>query len=165
MNWQAREDRKSLLDQYSIRFPASFYNAFFILFDELDNQEDILEFLEKINTLMERRKGSGYIITFEEIIYLRRLNTYINVAESYSKNYHHVKPTSRINDERLYKKEKVGLPVVFHEAWHICFANLYGDEIIYLMNRFFKDLKDRNRELFYTCLDQAQKNIRQKVLH
>lgn len=164
MNWKRKTDGRIILDQYNIHFPSSFYNAFFILFDELDDEKEILEFIEKINKLMEKKKGSGYIITFEEIIYHRRVNTYVTTVDYYPKNVHHVIPTSRIKRQRGYKKEEISLPVIFHEAWHICFANLYGKEIIYLMNRFFKELINKRRELFYTCLDQTQKKIRKHKL-
>ena len=163
MNWKKRKEKKILLDQYNIKFPASFYNAFFILFDEMEDEEEILGFLEKVNTLMERRKGSSYIITFQEIIYLRRLNTYIQEDQSYPKNCHHVIPTSRIKDESKYRKEKVRLPVMFHEAWHICFANLYGKEVIYLMSKFFKKLTQTRKEMFYSYLSEFQNRVKEKI--
>ncbi len=163
MNWKRRREYHLVLDQYSIRFPTSFYNAFYILFDELEEEKEILKFLEKINALMERRKGSSYAITFEEIIYLRGVNTYIREDQRYLKNCHHVIPTSRIKGNKT-KKEEVELPVVFHEAWHICFANLYGKEVIYLMSRFFAKLTQKEKGLFYSYLNKIQENIRKNYI-
>ncbi len=44
---------------------------------------------------------------------------------------HHKVPQSRGG------KETVELPEAFHEAWHVCFQNLYGKEI----QLFIKDLQ------------------------
>lgn len=161
MNWKIRKERKTFLDKYSIKLPASFCNAFFVLFDELDDEKKILNFLKRINNQMNNEKGNGYIITFEEIIYLRGINSYVKINEYYSKNKHHVVPTSRIKNESKYKKEKIGLPVMFHEAWHICFNNLYGKEIVYFMEKFFSNITAYNNLfLFFKSLEKLQEKIK-----
>lgn len=43
---------------------------------------------------------------------------------------HHVFPQSRFKDSH-----EVLLPKKFHSAWHTCFANLTGKEIVYFIER------------------------------
>lgn len=52
---------------------------------------------------------------------------------------HHVVPKSRGG------KNTCDIPGNFHEAWHTCFQNLYGDEIILFISKLRKMMKVQDK--------------------
>ncbi len=141
-----------LLDQPNCcDFPNTFSRSFRIVFGYIwdeDDKNNAFFFLNRLNRLMEERKGGG-TLRKEEIISIRP-SSGLSLIKSRKYNKHHVIPTSR--DQRPHEEKKdqiVRLPVDFHQAWHAIFMNLYGKETIVCLERIFFIMESRKKIDYY----------------
>ncbi len=166
MNWQNGKWCESpLLDSFGPhKFPGSFYTAFYIVFGNISEENQALDFLESINAAMEEEKGGG-IVRKEEIITLRD-EGYIDVTKFNGYNTHHVKPRSRDLRPKFKKTDQeVRLPERFHEAWHIIFLNLYDWETVLFLERIFHIAKKNGNSIDYCELHSLLESLKEgKVL-
>ncbi len=148
MEWGPIKDYSApLLDESETeKIPESFYKAFSVVFGVIDHPGDALNYLYHLNWLMEQKKGGGKLQR-EKIIKIREE---VARSENESKtpfgvpeyDCHHVLPRSRDPRNEYFKDDQiVELPKKFHAAWHVLFANLYGDEIILFLTEVFTVLE------------------------
>ncbi len=126
-----------LLAKLEVDFPESFYVAFYLVFGSIESEARALDFLESLNYLMDQEKGG--ILRKKDIILLRDEEIYFNGHGICPYNGHHVIPKSRTgkNGNGHKKLETIKIPEEFHSAWHMIFVNLYDDETVVFLDKFF----------------------------
>ncbi|MGM0439274.1 MAG: hypothetical protein ACQEP3_02485 [Patescibacteria group bacterium] len=155
MRWKDRDFYSApLLDRCQQEIPTSFYRSFAIVFGSIRKPKKALLYLEKINSLMDQKRGGGRLQKAE--IYDVR-NEHNNLAAPVIYDDHHVRPTSRDPRPDYCKNDQeVQLPKVFHASWHIMFLNLFGNEVIIFLQRFFRTLEKGEKIDFYKINDYVE---------